>query len=398
MSVVLVTSTVAIIWNPAQRISLSEGAVAGPRSVVASGRTRAVVAYVDSADAGQGVYGRVTDEGGGWSLQLLSTPAAHAESPSLGAWGASVDLVWRQNFPGCTEGSCQLMYRRSLNGGGSWSEPLALSPFVPSFAGSPGHPTVARSSTGQVTATWTEQDTGKILVRTSTDGGVTWSARRSLGITTNRPNAPAPARDGFPVVAIGSGVTYVAYYTDFDTLKVRRSFDGAVTWTTAATVTDTGNGFATDLAAAGSRAIVGYTTTTAIDSWTTYRRTADKGATWTAARALAPPSGFQSFEPSLAVRSSTWLVTFTQCRSESCDVSSVYLRESTDGGATWTSPSRASPLSIENAAPGGATIIGPRLVIFTGYSGLGKPTSSVWARSGFVGCEAAAQQAASGTC
>jgi hypothetical protein len=367
MSLVVATSALAVTWGTARNLTSSGRGLTYPDSIVSTTGSGAVAIYENRNGSVRGVFMRRTmDAGANWTGSvLLSSVLAGigGEVPAAASAGATVDLVWLEGSD-CVHGGCIVRYRRSINGGQTWTAPRTLSRTADP-PDSPGIPRVARSGS-LVVVTWTSLNSGIVRVRTSLDGGLSW-AGAGLGRTDNRPYAPAPLREAFPVPAIGTGVIYVAYYGTYAGLQVRRSIDNGATWLPATTLATNGNGWLPDIAASGSTAVVGWAATSATDTWSAFRRTSDKGATWGSARQLARKIDPQSYEPTLTHQGGLWIATYTRCVLENCARSAVYHRDSSDG-STWSAISRVSPGSLGQAFTGGATLAGKQIVAFTGLA------------------------------
>lgn len=380
LSLALASSTLAVTWGTARRLSSSTSAWATPRAIVATGTTAAVTAYEDLVNGTWGIHvRRSTDGGATWKPPILVSSGENAVYPSLAASGANVDVVWLEGSFDYRQGGALVMYSRSLDRGATWSSPRRLSALTTGIQG-PGRPRVARAASGQVTVVWSQVYLGAVRVRTSLDGGQTWGSTKALGTSTSKPWYPDNFIEAFPVVAIGNDVTYVGYYTDSARLRVRRSIDAGANWLPNQTITTGGNGWLPDIAARGSTAVVGYAGYSSGDEWTVYRRTGDKGATWAAQAVLSPRTGYPSFQPTLAFRGGRWLATFERCLNQACDSSAVYLRVSTNG-SSWGTTSRASSgASGTWAAAAGATYAGKILVLYDAVRT--DDTSHVYVRPG----------------
>jgi len=177
-----------------------------------------------------GLAGTFTDKE--WLEIDLNAPAA---SPCAGSV-----YVAHTNFHGAA-GSSPIMFSRSTDGGGSFSQPKTIS-----TGGSSGTPynqgaDVAVASNGTIYVAYAAFQGGGnafngIAIVKSTDCGKRWSQPVSVG-TVNDPQAPGVAfrTPTFAFVAVDDSnpnVVYVAYQSlggDYD-IYVQRSTDGGTTW------------------------------------------------------------------------------------------------------------------------------------------------------------------------
>ena len=178
----------------------------------------------------------------------------------------------------------------------------------------------------------------------SLNSGLSWESRVNLGGTTMKP-FKGSILEAYPTIAIGTGVTYVAWMSNSKTLKLRRSTTSGGTWKTAITLATNGQAAPPSIAASGGTALVGYGARTTSDAWTVLRRTSDKGAHWGAPISLSSKTSYPSFAPVLSYRSGAYRVVFEKCNSNGCGGSSVYYRKSTTGGKTWGVASKVSSSS-----------------------------------------------------
>ena len=84
---------------------------------------------------------------------------------------------------------------------------------------------VARHSSGRVTIAWTGYSTGRLYLRTSADGGASFGSARYIGKTANWEPGAYPMYYAEPTIAIGTGVTYIAYLSG-DQHDVGSAYDG----------------------------------------------------------------------------------------------------------------------------------------------------------------------------
>jgi hypothetical protein len=320
-------------------------------------------------------YRRSTDSGSTWSTPIrLSQPQiGDATAASIDAYGDSVDAVWLESDQTLAGLDTVVMYRRSIDGGVTWLDPIRVSPGTESA----GPPRVARRG-ALVVVTWTNQRSGAIYANRSTDGGARFSGRVSLGSTSSRSSG---LYEAWPAVAIGTGVVYVTYFASPKKLRIRRSTTSGATWKPAVTLATNGSGYQPSVAASGSTVIVGYAAMNSArtDAWAVTRRSTDKGASWRGVVALSTASSTPSFSPVVSVRGSRWMAIYDRCTTSRCSNSDVFYRASTSGGRTWSSPLKASVRTRRHGEPCDVERATKTLVMYVDWDSKG---SDVYVRQG----------------
>jgi hypothetical protein len=312
LSLTLAGQVVAVTWSPPIPLTSSGGGFA--EDVVAPGGSTAVAAYVEWNGSWYDVkVRRSTNSGSSWAPpQTLST---NGFDVAIAGRGSFIDVVWFDDGPD------RIKYARSTDAGLSYGPPANLTPagiWVKNLS-------VARNAEGLVVVAWQNGKTDTVWARVSIDGGVSFGAATRLSDSVDLGTA----------AAVGKGVVYVVYARNFDVLRVRRSTDGGTTWSSPMALS--GDIFAiTDtfaITAVGSSAYVAYTDENPnADGWGTvrYRRTTNKGASWSAERNLAPPK-WRTWEPDIDLKGGVVRAVFTRLGSEF----GAYYRSSSDG-LTWS--------------------------------------------------------------
>jgi hypothetical protein len=360
LSLSLASDALAITWGANVAITGAGSGWAWPGSLAVSSSTTAHVAYEQAVLGSWGVYyRRTTNSGTSWSppVRLSRSDIGEAGSANVEAYGSAVDAVWLEGDDTLAGLDTVVMYRRSADAGVTWSDAVALTPPQESA----GMPRVARRGS-LVVLTWTNEVNGRVYARASTNGGATWSARILLATTTRKVGT---RYEGFPVVAIGTGVVYVAYYSASKTLRIRRSTNSGSTWTSAAILATNGSGWTPSLAASGSTVVLGYAAVTSTDSWAVIRRSTTKGVSWGSAVDVGGRSSAPSFSPVVSVRGTRWMLAFERCTSSSCTTSDAWYRASTNAGSTWASASRVSVRHRSWEAPTDVDVATKTLVVYT---------------------------------
>jgi hypothetical protein len=357
----------AVDWGTEVRISDREN-VRGEVLRTASARAVTIWQRGDTI-----LQRRTTDGGTSWSAtaRLASDIISWGATSALGR----VDLTYVRRVTSSTGNvAFRLFYRRSTDGGVTWSTPLALTSAASRIADTD----VARRTTSHVAVAWTGLSTGNIYTRTSTDGGKTFGPTRFAAKSANSEPGRTVIYRGDVKLALGTGVMYLAYSSARDTVSMRRSTTGGSTWSAATVMTRNGSEDGS-LVASGSSAAFAYTTTATGTMKAVVRRTTNKGSSWSGAVHLgAAPSGTFSTRPSLAYRDGVLAVVF---KYGPPGASPVWHRQSSDFGATWGTRTQVSATNVDDSdpEPAGVAILDARHL--AGYSeNRGEGNEGLWVR------------------
>jgi Tol biopolymer transport system component len=202
--------------------------------------------------------------------------------------GSSIYVVWDDNTPGNTE----IYFKRSADGGATWSANQRLT----SNAGESWNPAISVNGSN-IYVVWDDDTPGnfEIYFKRSADGGATWSANRRL--TSNAGESWNPA------ISVNGSNIYVVWMDEtpgnFE-IYFKRSTDRGVTWTTNRRLINTaGFSFGPAIAVNGSSIYVVWDDDTPGNAEIYFKRSADGGAIWSANRRLTNNAG-ESWEPTIA--------------------------------------------------------------------------------------------------
>ena len=370
LSLVIASTATAVTWSA--KVTLTSSGTAWAGGLVTLGTSNAVAVY----EAGPNVFvRRTTNSGVNWaSKQRINLADTGGDYPDISGNGANVDVVWHEH----ALGTAAVRYRRSTNSGVSYGSSIALASLAE-------HdwtiPRVARNAAGIVAVAWFEGMAAAIKVRVSIDGGATFGSVQTL-------SAVAPSYDPIPAVAVGNGVIYVAYYTDDDSVQLRRSTNNGVSWLGAQTIANNASIFpnlqALTMTAVGAKAYVGYTVDDGTHVNTRYRATTNSGSTWGSAQNLSPVGTNPSIIPVLRLSGGVLYGAYSQCMDATCNTSAVMYRSKPASGS-WSAPVQASHASPDWADPQGVGRAGRIIVLYTADNGGSSPYSSnsdVYVRTG----------------
>jgi hypothetical protein len=345
LSVLLAGQTLAATWAPPVALTSADVVYQGD---IAGAGTTAVAIYA-SADSGKVMARRTTNSGSTWSaaVQLASV----GMFPAIAGNGVSFYAVWNSS-------TGRVRHARSTNGGASFGASVALSP-AGRYA---WRPSIASDGAGRLAVAWEDYDSGEIKARVSLDGGASFGAAQT--VATGGIGAGT-------AVAIGDGVLYVAYSAGPSAVRVKRSLNWGSSWSAPTRVTGALAAIGISMTAAGSQAYVAYAADSSYGSKVRYRRTTDKGATWSAQMDLGPPT-WTTYEQHLALQGGVLRATFTRCKLEVdvCIDERVFYRQSSNG-TIWSTSERVSPTGLWDAYSGRVTHAGKILALYVGDSAAG---------------------------
>ena len=325
------------------------------------------IAWATSTDSGRhwttGVLpGTTGNEGGPWAR--ISDPSV-AYDPMHDVWMISTLGFGTASSPSGSPSG--ILTSRSTDGGLTWQDPVTTSFGVvydknwitcDTWPDSPHY--------GNCYTEWDDNGQGnRLLMSTSTDGGLTWGPASAPG--------GLPSGLGGQPVAQPNGTVVVPYSTGNE-IRVFRSTDGGANWTSSTGISG----------AVNEHNVAGNLRTSALPSaevdgagrvyvaWQDCRfrtscsandivmSTSTDGNTWTAVTRIPidpTTSGIDHFIPGIAVDKDTsgsaahlalgyYYYPVSSCTPSTCQLTVGFV-SSLDGGATWTAPTRvAGPMSL----------------------------------------------------
>lgn len=211
------------------------------------------------------------------------------------------------------------------------------------FATVVGHAALAEA--GVIALAWQDDTTFnyEISLKTSTDNGSTWSAEKA--ISSNSGNSYNPS------VVVSGSVIHVAWhdYTPGNAeIYYKRSTDNGATWSASKRLTDnSGDSVAASLAVDGARVVVVWRDLTPGNSEIYLKASTDHGATWSSMKRITNNAG-TSFYPSVALNGTTMHLIW---QDDTPGNNEIYYRKSTDFGATWAAAKRLTDNAGDSTYP-----------------------------------------------
>jgi hypothetical protein len=313
-------------WTTAKRLTWTSGVSSNPAIAVDPSGNLHVVWDDDTPGYGDIYYKRSTDGGTSWTpSQRLTWNSGTSQTPVIAADPSGhLHVIWSDN----TGGIPNLFYRRSTDGGVSWTASQRLT----WLSSSSLVPAIAADLSGNLHVVWFCAAAGnwEIYYKKSTDGGTSWTPSQRL--TWNS------GVSFYPVISVDSlHNPYVAWFDDTSgnfEICFRMSSDGGTTWRSAKRLSQT-SGKSEDpaiaVAASGHLHLV-WQDDTPGNSEIYYEMGSDGGANWTTAKRITWTSGSSNY-PSMAIDSSgnphiVWM-------DNTSGDDEIYYRDSLDGGANW---------------------------------------------------------------
>jgi len=334
MGILLASPLASSDWTPAKRLTWTAGGSVYPAVAVDSTNTIHVVWENNSSSNYELYYKRSTDGGTTWSpAKRLTWTAGQSICPAVAVDSTNtIHVVWEDSTPG----SQKPYHKKSTDGGMTWSAARRLlwnTSWSEDFA-------MAIDSSDKIHLAWDDDSAGnfEVYYRRSTDGGDTWSKAQRLTCTSSDSGGPSIATDSDNVVHVVWLYFVPENYFSFE-LFYRRSEDGGTTWSAARRLTWT-QGFSLypSMATDPSHTVHVFWQDSRPDNYEVfYKRSLDGGRTWTLARNLTKNSG-NSERPVVAIDSGgTIHVAWNDDTPHNAEIS--YLK-SEDGGMAWSTAQR----------------------------------------------------------
>ena len=141
-------------WTPAKRLTWNSGFSFGPAVAIDSGNIIHVVWFDDTPGNSEIYYKKSTNGGTSWSVnQRLTWSSGYSSGPSMAIDSSdSIHVVWYDDTPGNNE----IYYKKSTTGGTSWNPAQRIT----WTSGSSTVPAIAVDSSDAVHIVWQENISG----------------------------------------------------------------------------------------------------------------------------------------------------------------------------------------------------------------------------------------------
>jgi hypothetical protein len=208
-------------------------------SIALDPEDRIHVVWSDNSFAYYEIYHKMsTDGGASWTQKRLTYSPGHSYVPYISVDSYSrLHVVW---MDGISPGNSEIFYKISTDTGTNWStKRLTWTSDVSST------PTIAVGSNGHIHVTWFDDTPGnsEIFYKTSTDGGMSWSAKR---LTWNSGGSQES------VVSVDKNDYIHVVWRDESPVNAeiyhKRSTDGGSSWTTQRLTWNSGNSYSPSIA------------------------------------------------------------------------------------------------------------------------------------------------------
>jgi hypothetical protein len=286
-------------------------------------------------------------EDANWSgaVDLTQTTAGKCLNPAIAVvdngTNDRIHVVWEDKAAGYSD----ILYRKSLNGGSTWDNPLGSAPdSITSDAYDAIAPDIAVISTIPHVVWHGDPDgfgpeSRKIYYSKNPSGdGSSWTPPVPVSTSSNENEFPAIAIDG-------SNRIHVTWYVISPTQRViqhRRSTDGGSTWSSVKDLTSGDYSTHPDIAAKGDDVYVVWNTDLGGNQYQVRcRRSTDGGSTWQTSRLIAtvPTASISDYPtPRVSVDISDTVHVAWHALVGTSGKQEIWHSTSTDHGAHWSSP------------------------------------------------------------
>jgi hypothetical protein len=161
-------------WNASQRLTWTSGGCYEPAIAIDSSKAIHVVWWDITPGNGEIYYRRGINGGATWdAAKRLTWTSGDSAEPAIAVdLSKNIHLIYWDG----TSGHCEIYYRKSTDGGATWSAAKRLTWAL----GLSLAPTIAASSDNAIHAAWEDDATGELYYKKSTNGGAIWGATQRL--------------------------------------------------------------------------------------------------------------------------------------------------------------------------------------------------------------------------
>ena len=294
--------------------------------------------WMDDRDGNLEIYyKRSTNNGSSWLADTrLTTDTNFSFYPAVAASGSTVHVVWQDD----RDGNPEIYYKRSTNGGTTWSVDTRLTNQVDFSIG----PSVAVSG-NIVHVVWQDFRDGnpEIYYKRSTNGGTSWSADMRL---TNDPNFRQPAS-----VSASGNFVHIAWMDLRDgnpEIYYKRSTNDGVSWLSDTRLTNNTNiSTVPTVSVSGSNVSLCWVDDRDGNTEIYYKRSTNGGVSWSSDTRLTNDPNI-STSPSIISSGTAIHVVWQDDRDGNNE---IYYKRSTDNGINWIADFRLTNNAGASLAP-----------------------------------------------
>jgi hypothetical protein len=358
-------------WNPAKRLTWTPGA-SNSAAIAIDSMERLHVVWNDATPGNYEIYYKKSTNGGTtWTAAKRLTWTAEDSYGAAIAVDLSdrIHIVWEDATPGDYE----IYYKRSTNGGSTWSAVKRLT----WLSGQSRGVKAAVDSAGLLHVVWCDDTPGdyEIYHKASTDGGISWTSAKRLTWTEGFSAWP-------DIAASPVGDLHIVWFDDLsggDEIYYKKSSDSGATWSAMKRLTWTGVGLdRLDLVADPSSSLqLIWLDDSSGSSDIYYKRSKDGGDSWTAAERLTWTSGSGACPAIAADPSGPLSVVWSDNTPGNWE---IYYKRSEDGGVSWTSSTRLTWGPGYSYSP--ALIVDPSGLVHLVWDDSGAPEAEIYYRNG----------------
>jgi hypothetical protein len=312
-------------WNASKRLTWTAGSSYYPAVATDTNNHIHVVWEDYTPGHGEVYYKRSTNGGTSWTMRRLTWTSGEAWAPAIAADSNNhIHVVWHDITPG----NIEIYYKRSANGGVTWGAAKRLT----WNSGASTYATVVADTNNRIHVVWHDKTPGnsEVYYKRSTNNGVSWGGSKRFTWNSGFSEVPIIASDS-------NNNIQVVWYDDspgnFE-IFYKRSTNGGAAWGGNKRLTwNSGGSFSPAIATDSNNHIhVVWSDDTPSRPEIFYKKSTNGGASWSTKR-ISWTSGY-SYTPMIAVDPSNRIHVVWEDWSHGFP--EIYYKRSTNGGTSWT--------------------------------------------------------------